>query len=295
MTEKASWGFAEGEEVAPGRFVWRKLGGGKTYEAYLGWDDHLAFTVVLKMVRPDRTDDPKALRALGREAEALRKLSHPLIIRGFDAVVDGDHPHLVLEHLEGPTLSRLIRNHGPLALEQLVPLAVNVSSALHYMHEEGLVHLDVKPRNVVVGSPPRLIDFSIARTFDEAARITGTVGTDLYMAPEQCDPMRGFIGPAADIWGLGVTLYRAVTGKMPFERESDYDDADRTQRFPQLVTEPDPLWRGVPGDLAELIMRCLNPAPDRRPKAGEIGPSLESIVAGLPTRPVLRKLRPKIR
>ena len=295
MTEKASWDFAEGEEVAPGRFVWRKLGGGKTYEAYLGWDDHLAFTVVLKMVRPDRTDDGKALSALGREAEALRRLAHPLIIRGFDAVVDGDRPHLVLEHLEGPTLSRLIRNHGPLALEQLVPLAVNVSSALHYMHEEGLVHLDVKPRNIVVGSPPRLIDFSIARTFDEAANITGTVGTDLYMAPEQCDRMRGSIGSAADIWGLGVTLYRAVTGRMPFEREKDYDETDQAQRFPQLVTEPEPLWRGVPCDLAELIMRCLVPAPDRRPKASEIGPALESIVAGLPTRPVLRKLRPKIR
>src|SRR3990170_6465720 len=84
MTEKASWGFTEGEEVAPGRYVWKKLGGGKTYEAYLGWDDHLAFTVVLKMVRPDRTEDGKALRALGREAEALKKLDHPLIIRGFD-------------------------------------------------------------------------------------------------------------------------------------------------------------------------------------------------------------------
>jgi len=137
----------------------------------------------------------------------LRRLNHPVLLRCFDAVLDGSRPHVVLEHLEGPRLSTLLRKYGRLPMEQLLPLALEVCSALQYLSTEAVVHLDVKPSNIIMGAPPRLIDLSIARSIDEAVALDSSVGTDDYMAPEQCEPTAGSgPGPAADVWGLGVTI-----------------------------------------------------------------------------------------
>ena len=172
------------------------------------------------------------------------KLAHPVLVRGFDAVLEGPHPHLLIEHLEGPTLGRLIRRHGPLPMEQLIPLALHVAATLHYMAGESWVHLDVKPDNIVMGIPPRLIDLSIARPFERAKRLRGSIGTDAYMPPEQCDADAhpGEVGAASDVWGLGATLYHAVAGKVPFPRKKGASESpDLNTRFPQLVEDPDPL------------------------------------------------------
>ena len=91
-----------------------KLGGGRRYEVYLVWDERLFALLVAKMLRPGLVGDPRALRDLAEEAEALERLAHPVILRGFDAVLDGPHPHVLVEHLEGPTLRRLIRRGGAL-------------------------------------------------------------------------------------------------------------------------------------------------------------------------------------
>ena len=111
-----------------------------------------------------------------------------------------------------------------------------------------MVHLDVKPDNIVMGAPPRLIDLSVARTVEAAARLRRPVGTDSYMAPEQCDPARGPVGPPADVFGLAATLYHAFAGVRPFAR-------DGGQRFPQLERDPAPLPRRVPRPLAALLGR----------------------------------------
>ena len=171
--------------------------------------------------------DPAALRELADEAAALARLAHPVLVRGFDVVTGGRFPHLLIEHLEGPTLRELIDRDGALPPEQLLPLGLHVASALHYLAAEGMVHLDVKPDNVVMGAPPRLIDLSVARTLAAARALRAPVGTDGYMAPEQCDPLRGPVGPPADVFGLGATLYHAVSGARPFARDGE-------QRFPQL-------------------------------------------------------------
>ena len=214
----SSWEFEEGAELLPGRSVVRSLGGGHRFEVFLVWDDALYALGVAKVLRPNLVDGERALEDLRHEAEVLERLAHPVIVRGFGAVLDGPRPHLLLEHLEGPTLRRLIRRGGPIPLEQLLPLAAHVGAALRYMELNGLVHLDVKPDNIVMGVPPRLIDLSIARSLERAARLRSPVGTDAYMPPEQCDPAghRGEIGPAADVWGLGATLHHAVSGSVPF-------------------------------------------------------------------------------
>src|ERR671916_1719812 len=210
-----SWGFAEGDEIAPRRRAVSLRGGGYRYEAWLAWDERIRSLVVAKVIRPDQTEDAVARRTLAREAAMLDRLAHPLLVRSFGSDAVGPRPHLVLEFVEGPRLSTLIRRFG-LILEQAVPLALNLCSVLHYLAEEDVVHLDVKPRNLIMAGSPRLIDLSVARAADELPQMQGRVGTDAYMAPEQCDlERRDEIGPGTDVWGLGVTVHEAFTGELP--------------------------------------------------------------------------------
>jgi eukaryotic-like serine/threonine-protein kinase len=178
LRERPTWGLEEGDAIAPGRTILRSLGGGQRYEVFLVWDDHRLAVLVAKLLRPGGATDSAALRELGREADLLARLAHPVVMRGFDVVREGRFPHLLIEHLEGPTLRELIDRHGALPLEQLLPLGLHVASALHYLAAEGVVHLDVKPDNVVMGAPPRLIDLSVARGLADAARLRRPVGTD---------------------------------------------------------------------------------------------------------------------
>src|ERR687896_1499251 len=186
VADKQTWGLAEGDGIAPGRSVLKPIGGGHRYQVYLVWDHKLFAVMVAKVLRPDIAADESAIRGLRRESEALDRLAHPVLMRGFGADLDGPYPHVLVEHLEGPTLRRLIRRGGPLPIEQSLPLALHVAAALHYMAAEDMVHLDVKPDNIVMGIPPRLIDFSLVRSFEAAARIETAIGTNAYMPPEQC-------------------------------------------------------------------------------------------------------------
>jgi eukaryotic-like serine/threonine-protein kinase len=251
------WNFHEGDEIAPGLRAVRLLGGGRRYEAYLAWADHLRALVVVKVLRPDQAGDLDALR---READMLRRLAHPMLLRSFGATLGGERPHLVLEHIDGPRLSTLMRRYG-LNLEQLLPLALNLCAVLHYLAHERVVHLDVKPSNIIMGGEPRLIDLSIARRFDELGEIRSPVGTELWMAPEQRDVERfGEIGPASDVWGLGATLRAAMPER-------------------------------VPAPVGDAVAACLDPRPANRPTADELARMLEPLVDALPA-PRLGRFRP---
>jgi eukaryotic-like serine/threonine-protein kinase len=290
--EKPRWRLDQGEEFAPGRHSLRRLGGGHRYDAYLAWDDRLHTVVVAKLVRPHLIEDAHTLAGLEREAETLSRLNHPVVVRLFDAVADGPRPHLVLEHLEGPRLSTLVRKYGRLPVEQLVPLAVQLSSALHYLAQEGIVHLDVKPSNVIMGAPPRLIDLSVARGAVAAESLTEPIGTDAYMAPEQCDPVRlGPVGAPADVWGLGVTLYKAATAERPFPDPDPELDAE--SRWPQLAQDPVELAGAVSDALAGPIMACLARDPEARPAPAQVAAAMEQLLEALP-RPRLSRLKPRL-
>lgn len=290
-----SWGFAEGEQIVPGRFALKAIGGGWDYEVFLAWDDHLHSLVVAKLVRPHLVHEEHTLRSLAREAELLDRLAHPVIVRGFAAVLGGDRPHLLLEHLEGPTLARTVRRTGPLAPEQLIPLAFELASALQYLANERVVHLDVKPGNVILGAPPRLIDLSVARTVEVASHIRTPIGTDPYMAPEQCDPMLAKIGPGADVWGIGATLFEAISGDVPFPRPKGFDREDPLQRFPQLAGDAPPQLSDAPQALAEVVSACLSFESMERPTAGEVGDLLEPLIESIRPRRILGRSRPRLR
>lgn len=287
-----SWEFEEGEALQPGRIVLKAIGGGNLYEVFLVWDETLYALAVAKVLRPDRAAEEKGLRDLAREAEALRSLAHPMLVRSFDAVLDGPRPHLLIEHLDGPSLRRLIRRDGQVPLQQLLPLAANVAGALQYMAQSGWAHLDVKPDNIIMGVPPRLVDLSIARTLERAAETGGPIGTDAYMAPEQCggsyqgEP----IGSAADAWGLGATLFHAIAGRKPFLEPEP--GAEGEERFPQLHEDPEDLPAETPAELRQLVLELLEREPQRRPSCAEAIERLEPLIAALPRKMGIGKRGP---
>ncbi len=292
VAEPTSWRFGPGDELVPGRTVLESLGGGTIAEALLVWDERLFAVMVAKVLRPAHAGDEDALRSLRHEARALEALAHPALVRGFDAVLEGPRPHLLLEHLEGRTLRSLMQREGPLAAEQGLPLALHLAAVAHFLAAAGWVHLDIKPDNVIMGIPPRLIDLSLARTVQRAARLSGPTGTDAYMAPEQCAPERfeAAVTPATDIFGLGATLYHALTGRRPFPRpEHARDSPDPELRFPQLVAAPLPAHDRVHPTLADLLAQMLAHEPAARPAAAEVVARLEPLVEVLPRRLVLSR------
>jgi len=277
-----SWDVASGDELVSRCRVQSRLGGGNAYEAYACFDDRLLASVVVKIVRPNLVDDPPTLRMLAREARVLGALNHPVIVRGLHARVDGPRPYLAMERVPGPRLSTLLRRFGPLSPDQVLPLGMQIASALHYLHENEFVHLDVKPSNIIMDTVPRLIDFSIARSIDQAAELEHVVGTDRYLSPEQAQPQGpDKVGPASDIWGLGATLFEAITGGRPVDTNDQ--GPERTHAIPDRVP-------GAPDELEAIVLRCLQFEPSARPTPVEVFDTLDPLAARLP-KPRLTHLR----
>jgi len=267
---KQSWNLEEGAPIAEGRTVLEPLGGGRRYEVFLVWDEELDLAAIAKILRPDRVDDESAVGSLRREAGLLERLDHPVLVQGFGAVLDGPYPHLLLEYVDGANLLELLDVHATIDVERGLSLALQLLDALEYLTQNEVLHLDVKPSNVVMTNPPRLIDLGAARTFEEIAKRRTPIGTASYMAPEQCEPGsdRVHIGPPADVWGVGTTLYHALTGNKPFSRPGPRG-SDPLERYPQLTERPLPIPDYVPEAVAGVVMSMLAPDPRDRPTAAE--------------------------
>ncbi len=277
-----TWDLHQGDQITPELTAMRLLGGGSTYEAYLAFDEVTYAPVVVKLVRPDQVEDDSALRGVRREAQALAMVNHPVVVRGLRHDEDGPRPHLVLEHLDGPRLSTLVRRHGRLTEQQYLPLAIEVASALHYLRHLGWTHLDIKPSNIIMGAPARLIDLSVARPLEQARALTSVIGTDDYLSPEQADPTRG-AGPghASDVWGLCATLFEAVAGHLPFDR-GDRRGSTPEERHPQLVHQPKQLPPRVPAEVEKIVLAGLEKRPEDRPLPHEVAEACEPVLARLP-------------
>lgn len=285
-----SWNLAEGDEFGEHLVAMRLLGGGTNYEAYLAFDEITYSPVVVKVVRPSQTEDEYSLRGLAREIETLGRVNHPGVVRMLRPALEHRMPHVVLEHVEGPRLSTLIRRYGPLQPEQYLPLLVDLAAALHYFRHVDVVHLDIKPSNIIMGAPARLIDMSVARPEAAAAALTQMIGTHVYMSPEQVRPEGEHSpGAASDVWGLGVTLYEAVSGRQAFpkgERGSELE-----VRYPQVLGEYAALPAKVPGPVREVIDSCLAMDPADRPEPHQVADAVEPVLAALPKPKLAFKVR----
>jgi len=249
----------EGDTPVPGYRVLRHLRRGADLDVYEVWSDERACTCVAKIIRPDRRSHRRPALRLLHEGRLLRRLAHLHLARAY--AVYSDPPTVVLEVLTGKTLERRLQDSGRLPADEAACLGVQLCSALHYLHQQPLLHLDLKPSNIVCERGlAKVLDLSIARKPGRARR---GVGTRHYMAPEQA--LGGMVTPATDVWGLGIVLFEAITGEPPFR------PTPGGPRYPQLVTPARPLagQRRLPSQLGQLIDAALDPIPHVRPTVME--------------------------
>ena len=241
-----------GAEVLPGHRVEALLSRGGRVDTYDVTSLARDCRAVVKVVRPDRLGEEQVRAALLTEGALLTTLAHPHLVRGYE-VVTAPRPAVVLETLPGATVSALVDDRR-LGVADTALLGRQLVSVLGYLHRQGWVHLDVKPDNVVVQEGRAvLIDLGLAT---RPGRIERGMGTDGYAAPEQ--DAGGTVSPAADVWGLGATLFECVTRTAPGR-------------------EPD-LGR-VPRRLRPLLAGCLQEKPGRRPTMDDLGDRLEEVLA----------------
>jgi len=201
--------LAPGAVLAPGYRVVGHLSRNAALDVYDLFSDERGCRCVGKVVRPDRHDE-RARRRLVQEGEILLGATHPHLVRAYELLRDGG-PVLILETLSGETLSHLTATSGALAPDDLAELGLQLCSAVGYLHRRGWLHLDLKPDNVIAERGiAKVLDLSLAR---RPGTVPAGLGTRGYRAPEQ--ERGGDVGPAADVWGIGVVLRRAAAGVLP--------------------------------------------------------------------------------
>src|SRR6266536_2828909 len=243
-------------------------------------DALLGREVAIKEVRlpptiPDSERSSIRARVL-REARAAARLNHPGAVTLYDVINEQGHAFIVMELIDAPTLAQVVGKEGPLDPFRVAKIGAQVAAALAAAHQAGIVHRDVKPANVmVVGDGAKLTDFGIARVKGDP-KLTSTgliVGSPAYMAPEQASGAAA--GPEADMWSLGATLYYAVEGRPPVERDG------QIAVMTAVVNDP-PRAVTQAGPLAPIIEALLSKDPNRRPSASELRTQLERLAAAGP-------------
>jgi len=257
--------FRPGDSICPGLFAWELLGDGHRTECWLAWSVPLWSHVVVKLPREEHLHEPRTAARLGREGRTLRRLQHPAIQRLLDDAHRASLPHLVLEYVEGPTLDTLTDEEGPLTPGEVVRVGMQLAACLHYVHGQGLVHLDLKPGNVALREGRAvLLDFDIARPAGQPAPPGAAHGSRGYMAPEQCQ--RAATDNRMDLFALGTVLYELATGERAFRSE----DAVPGCEYPQLLTRPmraRVCRPSVPVDLDLVIHALLEREAKLRPQS----------------------------
>ncbi|MGE0709495.1 MAG: serine/threonine-protein kinase [Planctomycetota bacterium] len=277
-----------GQPLAGGRFgPVRRLGEGGCGAVWHYWDQQTRGPVAVKFLNLLEGLEARAhlrLARFGREAQALANLVHPHIVRFLSADLGCQPPYIVMELVDGSSLGELAEG-GPLPLDGVLRVWAQVARALHFAHERGVVHRDVKPENVVLcAGQPRVVDFGLAKLPDDSGEgLTQsgvTLGTPAYMPPEQVATSRSRpVGPRSDVYGLGASLYRLVTGELPFPGASS-----RIELFKRILKDeparPSALAPGLPPELDRIILTCLAKDPRARFASAEaLALELEPLVA----------------
>ncbi|GID29642.1 serine/threonine protein kinase [Paractinoplanes brasiliensis] len=240
--------------------------------------------VAVKVVRADLAPDDEFRRRFRSEVARARQVPPFCTAEVLDADPDADHPYLVVEYVEGPTLQQVVDEKGPLTAANLHSVAIGVATALTAIHGAGIIHRDLKPRNVLLApGTPKVIDFGIARDIDGAHTANTSpefmMGTVAYMAPERFGDDDVPLTAAADVFAWGGVVTYAGTGRTPFGGESPPATAGRI-----LTREPD--LSGLSGPLRELVALALRKDPAERPSAREL---LDLLVSS-PSRPAASAL-----
>ncbi|MFD4551553.1 serine/threonine-protein kinase [Streptomyces sp. NPDC058466] len=284
--------LAPGTRPVPGYEILGHLARTGWLDLYDTWSEERACRCVVKLMRPDLRDETRLRDQLLREGRWLRTFTHPHLVRAYETF-ESPEPLVVLETLTGETLSHLIDRlrHRP-AASDVALLGVQLCSAIHYLHGHGLLHLDLKPSNIVVDcGHAKVLDLSVARPPGVAPH---GVGTFCYLSPEQA--RGGPLSAAADVWGIGITLYEVASGEVPFDRGETVDESydartgeaeetatgGRDDWYPQLEASAAPIAsrRRLPRTLAAAIDGCLRQDPSARLTVPELAAALGTMLPG---------------
>jgi len=240
------------------------ISSGATAIVFRGFQPSLGRPVAIKQLLPEHLGSAEALARFEREARAIAAVAHPGIVQILDYLEDDGARYIVMEHVSGHDLARVMERRGRLGIDEALAIALSVAEALWFAHARGVVHRDVKPRNILLSrtAQVKVVDFGVAQVSapDERTTTAGFVGTPAYAAPEQVLGKR--LDGRADMFALGVVLYEMLTGVKPFRNDPESNVVSKI-----LESDP-PLPRAleprIPRRVQRVIMRCLEKSPDRR-------------------------------
>ncbi len=260
-----------------------ELGRGGMGVVYKARQLSLRRTVAVKMIHGRFAAEPSAVQRFRAEAEAAAKLQHANIVQVYEVGQYEGQPFFSMQYVEGQSLSQLLKQVS-LSPKRAARYVEQISRAVAHAHEHGVLHRDLKPSNVLIDArdQPRVMDFGLAKQLESDAQITVSgqlLGTPPYMSPEQAGARRSEIGPASDVYSLGVVLYELLTGQPPFRGANAWETL-------RLVRESDPrlprtLNPQIPRDLEMICLKCLEKDPrDRYPSATALAEDLERYLDG---------------
>ncbi len=244
-------------------------------------------TVALKMILAGQLANDTEVKRFYTEAEAAANLDHPGIVPIFEVGQHEGQHYFSMGFVEGQSLSQRLAE-GPLPAREAAELIRRVSEAIEYAHQRGVIHRDLKPANILLDPDgnPRVTDFGLAKKIQGDSGLTGSgqiMGTPSYMPPEQASGQRGEVGPAADVYALGATLYALVTGRPPFQAATPMDTV--IQVISDEPVPPRRLNASIPRDLETICLKCLEKGQSRRyASASDLAADLRRYLDGEPIR-----------
>nr|WP_157224126.1 Stk1 family PASTA domain-containing Ser/Thr kinase [Nocardia paucivorans] len=249
---------------------------------FRGEDTRLDRPVAIKVMDPKFAGDPQFLTRFEFEARAVAKLKHPALVEVYDQGVDGEHPFLIMELVQGGTLRELLRERGPMPPHAVRAVAEPVLEAIGVAHKAGLVHRDVKPENVLISDEGevKIADFGLVRAVAAAKTTSASVilGTAAYLSPEQV--VSGTADARSDVYAFGILIYELLTGEVPFTGDNSLSVA--YQRVENDVPSPSSAIAGVPPEFDRLVARATAREPGHRfPDASAMAAELRAIAAAL--------------
>jgi tetratricopeptide (TPR) repeat protein len=233
------------------------LGEGGMGRVYKAWDRELEKVIALKTIRGEHASNPDVLKRFKQELLLARRITHKNVIRIHDMGEAGGVRFFTMEYIPGDSLKERIEKRGKIPTEQAVPMAKQVLGALQEAHEQGVVHRDLKPQNIMIDQEGTLhiMDFGIARSAqDTGMTATGTVmGTPDYMSPEQVKGEK--VDAQADLFSFGVMLYEMLTGALPYQ--ADTTAAKVMMRLSKKPRPPREIDEQIPKYLESIVLKCL--------------------------------------
>jgi tetratricopeptide (TPR) repeat protein len=269
----------------PGYAIESLIGRGGMGVVYKAWQLGLNRPAAVKMIRGTGPTDPREITRFLVEAEAIAAVKHPHVVQVYECAQHDGQPYLALEYCAGGSLADMLKTSSRFAPRRAAELIEKVARGVEAAHVVGIIHRDLKPSNILLDAAgePKVADFGLAKRGGghDLTRTFAVIGTPAYMAPEQAQGGSKFVGPAADVWALGVILYECLTGTKPFDGEDPWNVLQRV-----MVGDPPSVRsrsREVPRDLELICLKCLRKEPaERYATAAALADDLRNYLDGRP-------------